>query len=93
MNTITRILTEVHEKLRSVEAGDVADYIPELSTVDPDLFGISLTTPDGHTHSVGEADAGFTIQSVSRRPSGGSISNPRGMPSTRSVSIRSARSR
>ena len=66
MNTITRILAEVHEKLRSCDDGTVADYIPELSTVDPELFGISLTTPDGHTHAVGDSDASFTIQSVSK---------------------------
>ena len=66
MNTITRILAEVHEKLRSCDAGTVADYIPELSAVDPELFGISLTTPDGHTHAVGDSEASFTIQSVSK---------------------------
>jgi glutaminase len=66
VNTITRIITEVHEKLRHGDEGSPADYIPELALVDPKLFGIALTTPDGHTHCVGDSDQAFTIQSVSK---------------------------
>lgn len=66
MNTITRIITELHEKLVPLDTGVVADYIPELASVDPDRFGIALTTPDGHSHIAGDADLGFTIQSVSK---------------------------
>ncbi|MEM7339037.1 MAG: glutaminase A [Actinomycetota bacterium] len=66
MNTITRILGELHAELADDRRGAPADYIPELSHVDPDLFGIALTTPDGHCHRVGDAEAPFTIQSVSK---------------------------
>lgn len=66
MNTITRIITELHDKLVPLDDGVVADYIPELALVDPDRFGIALTTADGHTHLAGDTDFEFTIQSVSK---------------------------
>ena len=66
MNTITRIITELHEKLVPLDDGVVADYIPELALADPEHFGIALTTPDGHSHLAGDTDVPFTIQSVSK---------------------------
>ncbi len=66
MNTISRIVGEVHNELSTVADGVVADYIPELAKVDPDVFGIALTTPDGHSHLVGDVDVPFSIQSVSK---------------------------
>ena len=47
--------------------GDVADYIPELGKADPDHFGISLATLDGHVYEVGDSRIPFTIQSMSNR--------------------------
>jgi glutaminase len=46
--------------------GNVADYIPELAKVDPDLFGIAVATIDGHVYASGDADDPFTIQSISK---------------------------
>lgn len=66
MNTVSRILTEIHHKLGPIDDGQLADYIPELARVDPDRFGIALATPDGHRHLVGDTDVAFTIQSVSK---------------------------
>jgi glutaminase len=66
MNTITRIVDELHAELKGVDDGALADYIPELARVDPNLFGIALTTPDGYSHLVGDHDVPFTIQSVSK---------------------------
>lgn len=66
MNTVSRILTEIHHKLGPIDDGDLADYIPELARVDPDRFGIALATPDGHRHLVGDTEVAFTIQSVSK---------------------------
>lgn len=66
MNTITQIIAEIHEKLRFCHEGAPADYIPELARVDPDLFGISMSTTDGYTHKVGDTEIPFTIQSVSK---------------------------
>ena len=47
-------------------SGSPADYIPELAIVNPDQFGIALTTVDGVTHSVGDCSVEFTIQSISK---------------------------
>lgn len=47
-------------------SGNVADYIPELSKCDPDRFGISLATLDGHVYDIGDCDLPFTIQSISK---------------------------
>ncbi|MEO0494986.1 MAG: glutaminase, partial [Actinomycetota bacterium] len=66
MNTITRIISEIHAKLLPVDEGGLADYIPELAMVDPDSLGIAITTPDGHSHLAGDTDVAFTIQSVSK---------------------------
>jgi len=46
--------------------GKPADYIPELGKADPNLFGIAIATVDGQTYTVGDAEAPFTIQSVSK---------------------------
>ena len=46
--------------------GEVATYIPELSIVDPSLFGICLATVDGAVYEAGDTRAPFTIQSMSK---------------------------
>ena len=49
-----------------MNGGELADYIPELSKVNPDLFGIALASRDGDVVSAGDANTPFTIQSVSK---------------------------
>ena len=61
-----RLLLGLYEKYRGLKQGRVADYIPELSKADPDWFGISIVTLDGHEYSVGDTDQPFTIQSISK---------------------------
>jgi glutaminase len=46
--------------------GKVADYIPELTHVAPDQFGICIATQDGFTYEVGDSRQPFTIQSISK---------------------------
>lgn len=46
--------------------GQVADYIPELAKVDPNQFGIAITTVDGATYQAGDAATPFSIQSISK---------------------------
>ncbi len=48
------------------ERGVVARYIPELARVDPANFGIAIATADGDLLTGGDADIGFSIQSVSK---------------------------
>ncbi len=59
-------LARIHDRLRGLDTGEVATYIPELATVDADRFGLAVATLDGHVYAAGDADAAFTIQSVSQ---------------------------
>jgi len=63
---LERLLNELHAGYRDLDEGAVADYIPELSRADPDWFGISIVTLEGHEYSVGDTDVPFTIQSISK---------------------------
>jgi glutaminase len=63
---LLRFLTACHADFSAETGGTVADYIPELSKADPDHFGISLATLDGHVYEVGDSRVPFTIQSMSK---------------------------
>jgi glutaminase len=66
-NIVDKLLSELYKEFRSKERqGELANYIPELSKVNPDNFGIVLTTADGHQYSYGDTDIDFTIQSISK---------------------------
>lgn len=57
------IIREIYEELKSERGGNVADYIPQLAAVDPDLFGVSVCTVDGETYSMGDSTHAFCLQS------------------------------
>ena len=59
-------LDDLHRELFGLKGGELANYIPELTKVDPELFGICLVTMDGVVYSAGDSDHRFTIQSVSK---------------------------
>lgn len=63
---IQAAIEEAYAECRNLEGGKNADYIPYLANIDPDLFGISLTLPDGTTFSVGDTEYKFGIESVSK---------------------------
>lgn len=65
-NTISRIIQELYEQYKTCDDGELADYIPELAKANPDWFGISVFTADGHVYEVGETAQEFTIQSISK---------------------------
>ncbi|MEM7145639.1 MAG: glutaminase A [Verrucomicrobiota bacterium] len=65
-NTISRILAKVYENYRGFNEGAVADYIPELTSVDPNWYGICVFTTDGYGYAIGDAEQPFTIQSISK---------------------------
>ena len=58
-NIYSRICGEENE-------GKVADYIPELSKVDPNKFGACLRTIEGGIYGVGDWETKFSIQSISK---------------------------
>ena len=61
-----RFLIRCHTKFRDDNSGAVADYIPELKKANPNHFGVSLATIDGHVYEVGDSAVPFTIQSISK---------------------------
>ncbi|MBP9907110.1 MAG: glutaminase [Rhodoferax sp.] len=54
------------EALTLLGSGKVADYIPALSEVPPDRFGMAVTLLDGTTLSIGDADTPFSLQSITK---------------------------
>ena len=63
----TQILERIYaEILPIIGKGNVADYIPELSKVEPNQFGMSICTNDGHEYIIGNAQKAFSIQSISK---------------------------
>ena len=57
-------LNQTHQDIFGDKSGTPADYIPELAIVNPEQFGIAITTSDGFTNEVGDASTEFTIQSI-----------------------------
>ncbi|MBQ8502563.1 MAG: glutaminase [Bacteroides sp.] len=61
------ILEEIYTRIRPfAKEGKQADYIPALAKVNPDQFGICLTTIEGDSYTVQQADTRFSIQSISK---------------------------
>lgn len=60
---INEIATEV---LKHLDNGEVADYIPALSKVSPDKYGINLITLNLENYSFGDANEKFSIQSIAK---------------------------
>ena len=65
-NVVDDLIARVFDDVRSLDAGEVADYIPELAAVAPDSFGICLATIDGYVYEIGDSRHPFTIQSISK---------------------------
>lgn len=61
-----RVVDEAYAKFKDVKEGKNADYIPILTTVPSDLFGVVIATRDGKLYTVGDIDYRFSIQSVSK---------------------------
>ncbi|NLX65988.1 MAG: glutaminase [Bacteroidales bacterium] len=61
------LFQEIHRELQLIgEIGQVADYIPELAYVNPDQFGVHLTTVGGEEFAFGDAEKRFSIQSIAK---------------------------
>ena len=73
MKTITKqqireAAQEAYDEVKGLEGGANANYIPYLANIDPTLFGLSITLPDGDTINIGDTDYRFGIESVSKVP-------------------------
>jgi glutaminase len=63
---IKAALDEAYTKFQNVKEGKNADYIKELATVDPKIFGIAIVTTEGEIYTKGDIDSKVSIQSVSK---------------------------
>ncbi len=63
---IQAALDEAYTKFKDVKEGKNADYIKELASVDPNIFGIAMVTTDGQIFTKGDIESKVSIQSVSK---------------------------
>lgn len=66
VDLVQRYLDQIRAEHVGLDDGGLADYIPELAKVDPDGFGLALSSADGHVYESGDAGVEFTIQSISK---------------------------
>nr|WP_315150750.1 glutaminase [uncultured Flavobacterium sp.] len=61
------VLKDTFKEIKALPViGTIATTIPELASVNPDKFGIYLTTIDNQEYGIGDFDEKFSIQSVSK---------------------------
>lgn len=63
---VRKLVETAHTRYRDERSGRVADYIPALAEARPDAFGICVANTRGETFALGDAEEGFSIQSVSK---------------------------
>jgi glutaminase len=63
---LQRVVDEAYAKFKDLKEGANADYIPILTTVPSELFGVVIVTRNGKIYSAGDVDYEFSIQSVSK---------------------------
>ena len=66
MKNLNNILSDLVKKYSLNTAGETASYIPELSKVNHDLFGLAVVTNTGEVFQAGDSSVKFTIQSASK---------------------------
>lgn len=59
-------IESIYLRTRPNRTGKVADYIPQLAKVDPDLYGMALCTIDGQCFEVGDSQVDFCVQSCTK---------------------------
>jgi len=60
------LVSEAYELFRTNDEGQNADYIPALAAAPRAYFGICLAGTNGALHEIGDVEAEFSIQSVSK---------------------------
>ncbi|MBC8162524.1 MAG: glutaminase A [Roseiflexaceae bacterium] len=63
---VRSLMYAAHDRFKSHDAGQNAQYYPALAEVPRDLFGICVAGTDGSIYAVGDAAYPFTIMSVAK---------------------------
>lgn len=62
-----KIISEIYKEVSQMpDSGEVASYIPELGNVNPNKFGVHLSTIDDKAYCFGDSDEKFSIQSIAK---------------------------
>ena len=62
-----KIIKEIYDEVKTGKPeGEAASYIPKLSNVNPNKFGIAILTVDGNEFAIGDAEEKFSIQSIAK---------------------------
>jgi glutaminase len=62
-----KILDEIKTEIEPLKRdGNSASYIPELAKVNPDKYGVHISTVDGKQCCIGDSNEKFSIQSISK---------------------------
>ncbi|MGD1867291.1 MAG: glutaminase [Phormidesmis sp.] len=61
MVPLQKFINDFHSRYRTLDEGQLASYIPELTKADSRWFGISIVTTDGQIFDVGDTQQNFTI--------------------------------
>ena len=61
------VFSKIYYQLEvSNDPGKIASYIPELRDINPNKFGVHLTTIDDDHYDFGDSDERFSIQSIAK---------------------------
>lgn len=66
IDNLRNVVKEAYEKVKGIQGGKNADYIPFLAKIDPNLFGIAVCLPTGEVIEAGDTNYVFGIESVSK---------------------------
>tara|TARA_B100001173_G_C15537140_1_gene358041 strand:- start:39 stop:353 length:315 start_codon:yes stop_codon:yes gene_type:complete len=59
-------IQSIYVKIKENHKGKVADYIPQLASVNPDLLAISICSTAGEIFELGGMDREYCLQSCSK---------------------------
>lgn len=63
----TEIIEAVYERIKRIDyKGHLASYIPELSKVNPESFGVYISTINNFNFGIGDYSDKFSIQSIAK---------------------------
>ncbi|MGO1884237.1 MAG: glutaminase A [Citricoccus sp.] len=63
---VQEYLDRLVEQIRPHDQGTNYQAVPSAASMDPSLFGLALTTVEGHCYAAGDADHTFSLQSISK---------------------------
>lgn len=66
MSNFEDFITNLYNEVINNHNGNVADYIPQLAKVNPDLFSISICNTKGEFINIGDYNVDFCLQSCSK---------------------------